>query len=89
MGHRIDRCDIVDVLEEAVVARSAVAVELQTGGRFTDQVRDVVTENGEDYAIFKDHARVAVTEIAAANRADPIEASYDSKASAGKTPQNG
>jgi hypothetical protein len=30
-----------------------------------------VTENHEDYAVFRSHLRVAVTEIAAATRCDP------------------
>ena len=38
---------------------------------FIDVVADVVTENHEDYAIFRTHHRVPVTEIAATTRCDP------------------
>jgi len=31
----------------------------------------VVTENHEDYAVFRSHERVPVTDIAAATRCDP------------------
>ena len=48
-----------------------IAVALRDGSRFIDVVIDVVTENGEDYAVFHSHERVPVTEIAASTRADP------------------
>lgn len=65
----VGRCDFIDVLEEAVVIRTPVTVELVDGSRFIDQVVDVVTENGEDYAVFRDHPRASVTELAAVTRA--------------------
>ena len=40
-----------------------VAVTLRGGESFIDVVDDVVTENHEDYAVFRSHARVAVTDI--------------------------
>jgi hypothetical protein len=79
MGHILDRCAILDVLEEAVVTRRAVAVELRGDRKFVDGVRDVVTESGEEWALFKDHDRVAVSDIEAVARAEPVEASYDAK----------
>ena len=65
------RCSFIDVLEEAALLHRPVAVALRGGERFIDVVTDVVTENHEDYAVFRSHDRVAVTEIAAATRCDP------------------
>ena len=67
----VGRCSFIDVLEEAVLVHRPVAVALRDGSRFIDVVVDVVTENGEDYAVFHSHERVPVTDIAAATRADP------------------
>ena len=70
MAHQIDRCDIIDILEEAVTTGRAVRVELtghesatEAAKRFVDHVRDVTTSDGEDYAVFKEHGRFAVSEI--------------------------
>jgi Rho-binding antiterminator len=67
----VGRCSFIDVLEEAALRGTHVAVALRDGTAFIDRVRDVVTENHEDYAIFASHERVAVTEISAATRASP------------------
>ena len=67
----VGRCSFIDVLEEAVLVHRPVAVAMRNGVCFIDVVVDVVTENGEDYAVFHSHERVAVTDIAAATRADP------------------
>ena len=67
----VGRCSFIDVLEEAVLVHRPVALALRDGCRFIDVVVDVVTENGEDYAVFHSHERVPVTDIAAATRADP------------------
>lgn len=67
----VGRCSFIDVLEEAVLMHRPVAVLLRDGERFIDVVTDVLTENHEDYAVFRTHHRVAVTDIAAATRADP------------------
>src|SRR5437016_3610140 len=67
----VGRCSFIDVLEEAVLVHRPVAVALRDGSRFIDVVVDVVTENGEDYAVFQSHERVPVTDIAAATRCDP------------------
>ena len=79
MRQDIDRCDFIDVLEEAAVVRRPVSVELRNGSRFVDEVRDVVTERGEDYAVFKDHDRIPVTEISDCFRAQPLPHNYDAK----------
>ena len=67
----VGRCSFIDVLEEAALLRRPVAVALRSGERFIDVVADVVTENHEDFAVFRARHRVAVTEIAAATRCDP------------------
>ncbi len=59
-----DRCDFLDVLEEAAVLKKPVKVELRDGQRFVDHVKTVVTAAGEDFAEFEDHARIPVTQIA-------------------------
>lgn len=64
----IDRCDVLDLLEEAAVARRSVEVELRDGRSFVDGVRDVVTENGRDYVVFERHLRLPVAEIARCGR---------------------
>jgi Rho-binding antiterminator len=76
MAHRVGRCDFLDVLEESATIRTPVAVELVEGLRFTDVVRDVSTRDGEDYATFRDHGEVAVSDIRSANRAVPLETGY-------------
>jgi hypothetical protein len=63
------RCDILDVLEESVTTGRSVAIELSGGTQFVDLVREVITTGGEDFAEFKDHGRLAVTDIRSATRA--------------------
>ncbi len=63
-------CDFIDVLEEAVLRRRPVAVQLRAGETFIDQMLDVVTEAGRDFAVFRSHARVPVREIAAVSRSE-------------------
>ncbi len=64
----VGRCDFIDVLEEAVLRRRPVAVQLREGGTFIDEVVDVVTEQGDDFAVFRSHARVPVGDILAVTR---------------------
>jgi hypothetical protein len=60
----LGRCDFIDVLEDAVLRRQPFIVQLRAGQGFTDQVMDVVTEGGDDFAVFRAHPRVAVGDIA-------------------------
>jgi Rho-binding antiterminator len=64
----VGRCDFIDVLEEAVLRRRPVAVELRAGEAFADVVTDVVTEQGDDFAVFRSHARVPVGDIRSVSR---------------------
>lgn len=79
MGHVLDRGDLLDVLEEAATFRRAVAVELKGGRTFVDQVDDVVTVAGEDWAVFHNHERVAVGDISSCARTDTPAPSYAGK----------
>jgi Rho-binding antiterminator len=79
MSHLIERCDFIDMLEESAKMRRELAVTLRGQTHFADSVRDVVTEAGEDYAIFRDHGRVAVREILDCVWTAPREVTYDSK----------
>lgn len=69
---RVGSCSFLDVLEEAVLVKRPVAVELRDGTTFIDQVTEVTTESGQDFAVFRSHPRVAVRDIAAATRAEPL-----------------
>jgi hypothetical protein len=79
MGHQIGACDFIDVLEESAVGGTEVRIDLRHGGQFTDVVRDVVTEDGEDFAVFKQHGRMPVHAISDARRAHPREYTYEGK----------
>jgi transcriptional antiterminator Rof (Rho-off) len=79
MGHLMDRCDVLDVLEESVTLRRPVTVELKGGGHFVDQARDVITADHQEWVEFRDHAQVAVADIAFCAPAEPHEPSYASK----------
>ncbi|MGZ3459399.1 MAG: hypothetical protein ACXU86_12955 [Archangium sp.] len=72
----VGRCDFIDVLEEAVLRHRAVAVLLREGEAFIDQVVDVVTEAGDDFAVFKTHERVSVGDIRLVTRRAPIAARW-------------
>lgn len=74
-----DRCDLLDVLEEAAVIHEPVQVELRDGQRFVDRVKTVVTESGEDFVVFQDHARVPVSQIADCEPSSHAPPSYDRK----------
>jgi hypothetical protein len=71
----VGRCDFIDVLEEAVTRGRAVAVQLRAGETFIDQLLDVLTENGDEFAVFRQHDRVSVGEISAVSRPEPARAS--------------
>jgi len=71
----VGQCDFIDVLEEAVVRRRLVGVQLRVGETFIDQMMDVVTEAGVNFAIFRSHGRVPVKEIAALSRSEQRAAS--------------
>ena len=79
MAHMLDRCDIIDLLEEAARTGGTVSVQTAGGQRFVDWVRDVETTGGEDFATFREHGRVAVSDIRDCARGAPPDSSYDAK----------
>jgi hypothetical protein len=79
MGHVVDRSDFLDVLEESAVLRRPVLVQLRDGHRFEDIARRVVTEDGEDYAVFEQHDSLPLSSISDCRRAVPREDTYAGK----------
>jgi Rho-binding antiterminator len=79
MGHTIESCDVVDELEASVRLRRALRVTLKSDRHFVDQASDVVTESGEDWAIFRQHGRVRVRDISFCAPAEPPEPAYRGK----------
>ncbi len=77
--HLLDRGDVIDMLEEAITSKGVLAVELRSARHFTDHVRDLVTHDDEDWAVFESHEPVAVTDIRSCSRAEPIEPTYAGK----------
>jgi hypothetical protein len=67
---QVGRCGFIDVLEEAVLRGRPVGVRLRGGETFIDQVVDVATEHGDDFAIFRFHPRVSVGVIEAVTRTE-------------------
>src|SRR5262249_10629968 len=49
MGHLLDRCDIIDMLEESAMLHIPVVVELRNGRTFEDRVTQIGKYNGEDW----------------------------------------
>jgi transcriptional antiterminator Rof (Rho-off) len=76
MGHVVDRSDFLDVLEESATLRRPVEVHLRDGHRFEDIARQVVTQDGEEYAIFEQHASLPMKSISDCRRAAPVEPTY-------------
>lgn len=79
MGHVVDRSDFLDVLEESATLRRPVEVHLRDGHRFEDIARQVVTQDGEEYAIFEQHASLPMKSISDCRRAAPVEPTYAGK----------
>jgi hypothetical protein len=80
MGHLLDRGDVIDVLEESAVLSRPVQVELKGGSSFVDQARFVVSEDGEDWAVFRYYDTVPVSKIAFCAPTTPNISSYRGKA---------
>ena len=79
MGHLVDRCDFIDILEESATTGGSVAVVLSGGQHFTDRVKDVVTHDHEDWVQFREHSWVPLKDIEDCGRAEPRDATYDYK----------
>ena len=80
MGHLIERCDFIDMLEESARLHRPVIVELKDGRTFTDQARDVITEaSGDEWVVFRLHDRLSLDAISSCRAAAPTEPSYRGK----------
>lgn len=67
----IGRCDFLDMLEEAAVTKKPLEVEMRNGEIFTDEVRDVITKEGQEFVDFLDHRMVPLAEILGVKPARP------------------
>ena len=63
---------VIDLLEESIAFQRPIAVVLGQGLRFVDQVREIVTELDEDWAVFDAHGRIPVNDIAGCSRVEPL-----------------
>jgi len=79
MGHRIDRGDVIDMLEESITLRIPVVVELRDGRRFEDRVTQIGKYAGEDHVAFHDHEFTPLRQISRTARAVPREYTYAGK----------
>lgn len=73
------RPSFIDMLEESAKTHRIIVVTLRGAAHFADDVRDVVTEQGEDFALFREHGRVAVTDILDCVWSAPRESTHDGK----------
>jgi transcriptional antiterminator Rof (Rho-off) len=62
---RIDRCDALDLLEDAVLTKRRLTLVLEGGLHLTGRVTDVVTARGRDEAVLDDGTHVDLSRIVA------------------------
>jgi hypothetical protein len=79
MGHRLDRGDVIDMLEESVAWRRPVVVQLRDGRTFEDRVKQIGKWEGEDYVAFAGHEFTPLRRISKCRRARPPELTYAGK----------
>jgi hypothetical protein len=79
MGHRLDRGDVIDMLEESAIRRIPVVVQLRDGRVFEDRVTDIGKWDGEDWVAFAQHDFTPLRTISSCQRAQPPEYSYAGK----------
>jgi len=70
---------VLDLLEESARLRRDLLVELKGGKRFVDRAREVVANDGQEWAIFRAHGRVPVADISFCGPLTPPEPSYRGK----------
>jgi transcriptional antiterminator Rof (Rho-off) len=75
----MDRCDLLDMLEEAALADQPLEIHLRDGETMQTRVREVLTRDGEDYAILEDGACLSVSTIAECRRRVPRPTTYEPK----------
>ena len=69
MTHRLDRGDIIDMLEESILKHTPVVVVLDNNHRFEDRVKQIVAQDGEDHVVFHQHEVTPLRKIAQTQRA--------------------
>lgn len=71
MGHLLDVGDIIDMIEESVMLRRPIVVQLRDGRVFEDRAREIIKWRGEDHVVFRDHELTRLHAISSAQRARP------------------
>jgi hypothetical protein len=79
MGHRFDRGDTIDMLEESAIRRIPVVVHLRDGRIFEDRVTEISKWRDEDWVAFVDHELTPLRAISSCQRAQPPTYSYAGK----------
>jgi transcriptional antiterminator Rof (Rho-off) len=79
MGHLLDVGDIIDVIEESVLLRRPIVVELRDGRIFEDRAQDIIKWEGEDQVVFREHELTRLHTISSVRRARPPEYTYAGK----------
>jgi hypothetical protein len=79
MGHRLDRGDVIDMLEESQIRRTPVLVTLRDGHEFEDRVTDIGKWDGEDHVAFAAHEFTPLRRISKTRRAWPPVHTYAGK----------
>jgi hypothetical protein len=79
MGHRIDRGDVIDMLEESITTKVPVVVVMQDGRVFEDRVKEIGKYEGEDFVAFADHEFTPLRQISSCRRARPPELFHGEK----------
>lgn len=79
MGHRLDVGDVIDMVEESVMLRRPIWVELRDGRVFEDRAQEIIKWNGADHVVFHDHELTPLHAISTVRRGRPPEMTYSGK----------
>lgn len=79
MGHRFDRGDVIDMLEESQLRKIPVVVHLHDGRIFEDRVTEIGKYEEEDWVAFAQHDFTPLKSITSCQRAQPPSYSYAGK----------
>jgi hypothetical protein len=79
MGHRLDRGDVIDMLEESQMRGIPIEIHLRDGRKFEDRVKEIGKLDGEDIVVFADHEPAQLRRISDVRRAWPVEHTYAGK----------
>lgn len=79
MGHRLDRGDVIDMLEESQLRQIPMVITLRDGREFEDRVKEIGKWEGEDHVAFALHEFTPLRQISKVRRAWPVEYTYKGK----------